>query len=64
MSDDYSDLTDIDDEPDVPLSQVSPKQKGKKTTDRVDATLITGALHMPRSANYSTESLYCEGSGA
>ncbi|CAL1701804.1 unnamed protein product [Somion occarium] len=60
MSDDYSDLTDIDDEPDVPLSQVSPKQKGKKTTDRVDATLITGALHMPRSANYSTESLYSQ----
>lgn len=56
MSDfDYSDLTEIDDEPDIPLSQTSPSKKGKK---KAGPQLITGALRMPRTANYSADSLY------
>ncbi|KAK7688030.1 hypothetical protein QCA50_008400 [Cerrena zonata] len=59
MSDDFdfSDLTELDDEPEIPLSQTSPSKRGKKNDN---PQLITGALRIPRTANYSAESLYSQ----
>lgn len=52
----YSDLTDMDEEPEIPLSQASPSKKGKNRS--ATPPLVHGALSIPRTANYSAEALY------
>ena len=55
MSDDeFSDLTEIDDEEDIPLSQ---SRSGSKRSDG-DTYRIRGALDAPRATSYTTEGLY------
>lgn len=57
MSDsDFSDLTEIDDEEDVPLSQV---HAGRKKGD-ADSYRIRGALTAPRATSYTTQALHGE----
>ncbi|KAH8105329.1 hypothetical protein BXZ70DRAFT_1004839 [Cristinia sonorae] len=54
-----SDLTDFDDEEEVPLSsQKSSKKKPKDAPDEDGSYRIRGALKVPRVANYTTQSLH------
>ncbi|THH32691.1 hypothetical protein EUX98_g1542 [Antrodiella citrinella] len=63
MSSDESDLTEFEDEEDIPLSSQKSKGKGKASQDTEGGYRIKGALRVPRVANYTTQSLHDQAMG-